>query len=238
MITLPPALLIDLDDTILDTTPSADRNWLNTAQRARDAGIPIDPTHFTQHMDDVRDWFWSDPQRSLIGRLNLEQARADMITETLVRMEYPNDIPTLAEQLQKDFTANRIPVMQPLDGAMTALAEFKNRNIKTALLTNGMAATQRAKVIHFELEQYFDKIYIEGEIGIGKPEPKLFHRVLSELDVTPDQAWMIGDSLAWEVAAPQQLGIKGVWLDWRRQGLPAESDIIPDLIIHSLADLI
>ncbi|QQE13266.1 HAD family hydrolase [Planctomycetota bacterium] len=238
MINLPPALLIDLDDTILDTTPSADRNWLQTAERAHAKGIDIDPTHFVTHMDDVREWYWSDPERSLIGRLNLEQARADMITEALTRMNCSQNIEPLARELQQDFTANRIEVMQPLDGAIDALKEIKNRGIKTALLTNGMGPTQRAKVIKFELEQYFDGIYIEGEIGIGKPEPKLFKRVLADLGVTEKDAWMIGDNLAWEVDAPQKLGIKGIWLDWRKQGLPADSEIIPDLIIHSLADLL
>ena len=235
---LPPALLIDLDDTILDTTDSADRNWLNVARRACESGCSFDPNHFFEVMLNVRDWYWSDPDRSLQGRLNLEQARANMVAETLRRMNYPGNLTQLSWDMQADFTEHRIQCMCPLDGAIEALTEFKRRHIKTALLTNGMGPTQRAKVDHFNLDQYFDSVLIEGEVGIGKPEPALFHRALSDLSVTHSQAWMIGDNLAWEVAAPQSLGIKGVWIDWRRSGLPDDSEIVPDLIIHSLKDLL
>ena len=42
------------------------------------------------------------------------------------------------------------------------------------LLTNGSAEMQRAKIVRFALETYFDWIQIEGEQGFGKPEPRAF----------------------------------------------------------------
>ena len=57
------------------------------------------------------------------------------------------------------------------------------------------------------------------------------------LDCSADEAWMVGDNLEWDVAAPQGLGIFAVWVDYAEEGLPATSDIIPDRTIRNIAEL-
>ena len=49
---------------------------------------------------------------------------------------------------------------------------------------------------------------------------------------------MVGDNLHWEIAAPQALGIKGVWVDWKGTGLPADTDVVPDRIFRSYTELV
>jgi len=39
------------------------------------------------------------------------------------------------------------------------------------------------------------------------------------------------------VAAPQRLGLHGIWLDRARAGLPADATVQPHRIIHALAEL-
>jgi putative hydrolase of the HAD superfamily len=49
---------------------------------------------------------------------------------------------------------------------------------------------------------------------------------------------MVGDNLEWEVAAPQRLGIFGIWFDAAGKGLPRDTHIRPDPIIASLSELL
>jgi len=49
---------------------------------------------------------------------------------------------------------------------------------------------------------------------------------------------MVGDNLEWEIAAPQRLGIYGIWYDGYALGLPCDCDIHPDRIIQSLPELL
>ena len=49
---------------------------------------------------------------------------------------------------------------------------------------------------------------------------------------------MVGDNLEWEVAAPQRLGMFGVWHDHLKVGLPADSPHKPDRIIQSLPEIL
>ncbi len=53
--------------------------------------------------------------------------------------------------------------------AHATLDRLKELGVKLALITNGAAEPQRAKVVRFALEHRFDHIQIEGEHGFGKP---------------------------------------------------------------------
>lgn len=74
-------------------------------------------------------------------------------------------------------------------------------------------------------------------MGIGKPEDGIYLLALDRLGVSAEDAWMIGDNYEWEVAAPQRLGIKGIWIDREGIGLPARSAEQPYMVIRSLGDL-
>jgi len=232
----PKAILFDLDDTILDTTLSADRLWLRAAEHfAQRAGT--DTEAFDKQMQISRAWFWSDPERNKAGRMDLYRARAGCVEHALEALLCRPDA-GLADEVASWFTKRRIPEMKPFDGAIDAIKKLKEAGVKTALISNGKGETQRDKVIRFGLEPYFDCILLEGEFGIGKPDRRVFDHALSKLNVKPQDAWMVGDNLDWEIAAPQKLGIKGVWVDWRGTGLPSDSDVTPDRIVRSIAELV
>ena len=105
--------------------------------------------------------------------------------------------------------------------------------MRLALVTNGPSATQRAKIERFALAPFFQHIQIEGELGFGKPEDQAYLHAMETLGVRPDQTWMIGDNLEWEVAAPQRLGIHAIWFDGFSRGLPQDATIRPDRIIQA-----
>ena len=66
---------------------------------------------------------------------------------------------------------------------------------RLALLTNGGSKGQRLKIDRFNLAMLFDVILIEGEVGFGKPDPRIYTKALAALDVPASEAWMIGDNL-------------------------------------------
>jgi putative hydrolase of the HAD superfamily len=108
---------------------------------------------------------------------------------------------------------------------------------RLALLTNGAADAQRRKISRFGLASLFDVILVEGEVGFGKPDERIYRLALRELNVDPQNAWMVGDNLEWDVAAPQKLGLFTVWIDRHGKGLPAERGIRPDRIMKALSEL-
>ena len=75
-------------------------------------------------------------------------------------------------------------------------------------------------------------------MGVGKPEEIVYRYALSKLKVKPEDAWMVGDNLEWDVAAPQRLGLHGVWVDAGGRGLPAGAGVVPHRIIRAFPELL
>jgi putative hydrolase of the HAD superfamily len=144
----------------------------------------------------------------------------------------------LAIRLADRFTCYREEQMFVFPGAHDAIDALKAYGVKLALVTNGAAVLQRAKVVRFALTDRFDHIQIEGEHGFGKPDERAYQHAMQALGVTAAETWMIGDNLEWEVEVPQRLGIFSIWIDVHGEGLPAESTVKPDRIIRSLTELL
>ena len=136
------------------------------------------------------------------------------------------------------YNSFREEQMHLFEGALHVVDTFRDRGVRLALITNGAAAPQRAKVVRFDLTHRFHHIQIEGEHGFGKPEERAYLHAMEALGVTAPETWMVGDNLEWEVVAPQRLGIYAVWHDHLGKGLPEGSDARPDLIIRSLGELL
>ena len=106
------------------------------------------------------------------------------------------------------------------------------------LVTNGSEFLQREKIEKFNLELLFDCIVIEGAYGAGKPDRRVFDFALETLEVSPAEAWMVGDNLLNDIAGAQSAGIKSIWVDWNNSGIPKDSPAVPDRVIRSIAELI
>jgi putative hydrolase of the HAD superfamily len=122
--------------------------------------------------------------------------------------------------------------------AAHALTALRQRGIPLGLVTNGDAREQRYKIERHALAAYFGAIVIEGEFGAGKPDAVVYQTALTALGVAPGpEVWMVGDHLEFDVAGPQRLGIRGVWLDRSGAGVPAGSAVRPDHIVRGLDEL-
>jgi FMN phosphatase YigB (HAD superfamily) len=106
------------------------------------------------------------------------------------------------------------------------------------------AEPQRAKVVRFVLEHRFDHTQIKGEHGVSKPEERAYNHAMEVLGVGPDETWMVGDNLEWEVVTPERLGIYAIWHDGYGVGLlpdspdPARPHHPPPVGIAAVAELL
>lgn len=232
----PQALLLDMDDTILEDTVSTDRCWQKACRQFASEVHPLSPEALVAQIDEVRAWYWGDRDRHRQGRMNLNRARAEIVARAFQNLGL--DDPELATRLAVCHAELREQEMKPFVGAMETLGQLRGRGLRLGLVTNGAGAMQRTKIARFGLAPFFDSIVIEGEFGVGKPDERVYRHVLGELGVPPARAWMVGDNLEWDVEAPQRLGIFGVWVDFAQKGLPAASHVKPDRTIHTLAELI
>lgn len=235
--TLPRAMLIDLDDTIL----AAGERPTVLLQIARELAAdlaPHPPHEVADRLEAALELFWSDPARHRAARFGVNEARRQVMVETFLDSGSPTLTGDLAARFAGRFAAVRDEITTCFPGAIEGLQGLKAHGVKLALITNGGADTQRAKIARFDLEPWFDHIQIEGEVGFGKPEDQAYHHAMAALGAEAHETWIVGDNLEWEVATPQRLGLTGVWVDGYGRGLPPDSRVRPDRIIRSLAELL
>jgi putative hydrolase of the HAD superfamily len=235
---LPRAMLIDMDDTILSAYGRPEIAWNHIAAEFADEFGPLSSQRVAIAVLTSARSFWSAAEAE--WRLKLEEARRIVVRDAFTALAAGgHTLPAeLATRIADRFTRYREEEMFIFPGAHDAIDAFKALGIKLALVTNGAADTQRAKVERFELSHRFDHIQIEGEHGFGKPEERAYLHAMDALGVTAEDTWMIGDNLEWEVEVPQKLGIYAIWMDVHGDGLPPGSTVKPDRIIRSLGELL
>ena len=234
MLTTPKAILFDLDDTIIDLTTATENVWQVIGEQfAPQAGLST--AVFADALNHTRAWFWDDPDRHREWRMKINAARGEIVR---LALQHANtDAPHIPAAVSQMGESLLLEGLQPFPGAIETLHHFRAQGIALALLTNGAGASQRRKIVKFNLEPCFDCILIEGEFGVGKPDARIYQHALQQLNVQPHEAWMVGDRLEWEVAAPQRAGIAGIWVDFKRSGLPANSPIQPNHIVQNISEL-
>lgn len=144
--------------------------------------------------------------------------------------------PALADELATLFFLHERPARHRVyPDAEPTLAALR-RTHRLGLVTNGLVDLQRAKLGASGLEPYFDAVVVSTEVGIGKPDPRIFLHALAALGPVPDEAAMVGDSLERDVAGARAAGIRGIWLN--RGSLPRPRGIVPDAEVTTLTALL
>src|SRR5581483_4821368 len=207
---LPGVMLLDLDDTILDDSSLIEDGWRVACERY--AGeYQIDPGELRRTIRESSEWYWGDPERHRLGRLDLDAARTDVVRLAMERLAIGHD--ELAARIARAYAEHREAGMEPLPEAVETVRWLRSQGCRLALLTNGAAEPQRRKISRFGLDHLFEAVFVEGEVGFGKPDDRIYRLALERLSANPADTWMVGDNLEWDVAAPQRHGLLGVWID-------------------------
>jgi putative hydrolase of the HAD superfamily len=238
---LPRAILFDLDDTIISAFGQSEAQWRRIVADYADRLEPTLPAELVAAVMAQSAWLWADAGQHKTWRMQIGNARRHIMAKAFAELAaaghaaHPRE---LGDELADRFQALHEAEMRMFPGAHETLDRLKDLGVRLALITNGAGAPQRAKVERFALEHRFDHIQIEGEHGFGKPEERAYTHAMAALGVGPEETWMVGDNLEWEVAAPQRLGIYAIWHDGYGVGLPADSPARPDRIIRALPELL
>ena len=135
------------------------------------------------------------------------------------------------------FSLQRDRDMRLEPGADALLAHLGRAGYRLALLTNGTGPLQRAKIERFGLTSRFHHIQIEGEVGVGKPDPAAFRQAFEALAVEPATVCVIGDSLEWDIRPARALGCRTVLFDPDRSPGDASHRCETDIHVRTFESL-
>ena len=109
----------------------------------------------------------------------------------------------------------------PVEGAKELLDELSRKSL-IGVLTNGFTEAQYRKLRSTGLDRYIQRMVISDEIGIQKPDTRLFRYAEQATGATPDSTVMIGDNPDNDIAGALSAGWHALYFD--RKGKPFASD--------------
>lgn len=92
-------------------------------------------------------------------------------------------------------------------GVREVLASLRAQGVRLALLTKGDLSVQRRRVDRSRLEPFFDLVRI-----VSEKSPHDIRAVVTQLDVRPERAWMVGNSVRSDVLPALEAGIRAIWI--------------------------
>ena len=96
----------------------------------------------------------------------------------------------------------------PIAGTVTILEALRANAVPTYAITNFSAETWPIAVGRFSfLRTHFDDVVVSGEVGLIKPDPKIYRALLSQNGLAPEDCFFIDDTLA-NVEGARAIGMR------------------------------
>ena len=89
------------------------------------------------------------------------------------------------------------------------LTELRRRNTRLYALTNWSAENFPVAQRRFEFLAWFQDIVVSGQVGLAKPDPKIFQLAIARCALTPERTVFIDDSAA-NVEAGRAAGLHAI----------------------------
>ncbi|ADJ14239.1 HAD family hydrolase [Halalkalicoccus jeotgali] len=208
------AVVFDLDYTL--AVVSRDRSTL-LAEASETVGVPTVS----------RETYGEAHQRA-----HAHETRGPIFADLLEE----GDGEALAEAYRNAIAAN----LEPIGGAESLVRTLEER-YAVGLLTNGPVVAQRDKLRTLGWEGLFDAAVITGELKRGKPHPEAFEAILGALEVSPEEAVYVGDSVETDIAGAAGIGMAVVQVLYPGGPDPdprANAHVERETIVEDLPDLI
>lgn len=106
---------------------------------------------------------------------------------------------------------------------------------RIGLITNGFSESQRKRLRACGIAEFFDSLVISDEVGLWKPDPRIFAVALSELEAPKERVLFVGDSLSDDYRGALGAGIDFCF--YNRDGVQTGGDIRPKHVIRELKQL-
>ena len=211
-------IVFDLDGTLIDSAP-------DLVEAVNFALTQLDkPTH---SQATIQQWIGNGAD-VLVKRALLNNWHVG---------EIPDDF-EVAFELFKNYYAEHDWVHSRLyDGVLETLQTLKNDGFKLACVTNKTARFTNPLMETAGLAPYFDFIASGDTFAEMKPNPLPLLETAKLLNVAPENAWMIGDSIN-DISAGKRAGFKTIAVSYGYAGQHSMADLNADYTVNAILEIV
>ncbi len=239
------AVVLDLYDTLVRWDPAQlpEVEWRGRKFRSTDPfQIEILQPRFEYKLNVER---WLDAYHSVVGEIMAEREQGETETtcdERFVRALTRFGMPPGAAMaaLARELTQVHMRHVRRITSAPAERVAAVRKiapHYRLGLLSNfDDSRTGHAVLSDTGVSHLFEAVIISANVGMRKPNPKIFARMLAMLSLPPGEVLFVGDTPQHDIVGAARVGMRTVWISGGKgpwpEGMPA-----PDFVIAGLDEL-
>lgn len=118
-----------------------------------------------------------------------------------------------------------------LDGAVDVLKQMKERGYILGAVTNGVSSLQNIKLDTAGIRSLFDVVVVSGDIGIYKPDRRIFDEAARRAGIPNEKVLFVGDHPINDIKGALGAGMKAIRMnygDFKGKGL-GEKGVVAEI---------
>ncbi len=130
------------------------------------------------------------------------------------------DLETFSKDISKEFRTHAMKVESwvPYPDAIPTLIATKKRGLMVGLVSNATELARRV-LANLDMEKYFDFIVISDEVGVRKPDKRIFEIALEMAGTKAHRSLFLGDKPSIDIVGAIGAGMKAILVD-RNEAFP------------------
>ncbi|GGH65185.1 YjjG family noncanonical pyrimidine nucleotidase [Phaeocystidibacter marisrubri] len=201
-------LFFDLDHTLWDfkTNSRETLSDLFHEMRLNEHGVQR-VEEFIETYELVNDEKWA-MYRS--GEIDKETLRTTRFLDSLRRFDVEH--PELSHRMEAEYI-KRSPHKTHLFPSTLDVLEHLGKSYEMHIITNGFSEVQDIKLEKSGLKPFFKSVITSEEVGVNKPDPKIFLHALKSAGAERKYSVMIGDNLDADIRGARRVGMHQVFFN-------------------------
>tara|TARA_B100000424_G_scaffold137613_1_gene104391 strand:- start:236 stop:658 length:423 start_codon:yes stop_codon:yes gene_type:complete len=136
----------------------------------------------------------------------------------------------------RDELLDLYKVLSPFKEVQETLKSLKEKKLKLAILSNGTPSLLNELVKSNNLENLFDDIFSIEEVGVYKPNSKVYDMPVKKYKIRKDEIAFLSAN-TWDVSGGGNYGYQAIWVN-RNNNIFDNLDFKPKLEIKNLSGLL
>ena len=199
-------VFFDLDHTLWDFETNSDITFAHIFERNQ---VSLDLDRFTETYNPFNRKYGKLFREDKVSKSDLRYSRLREAFDAL-EFEVGDDlIHTLSEEYIAFLSLNNNLFAHALD-----VLEYLRQKYSLHIITNGFEEVQHRKLASSSLKPYFEHVVTSENVGVKKPDPRIFHYALEKAEALPEESIMIGDNYEADIQGALNVGMRAIMCEF------------------------
>lgn len=157
--------------------------------------------------------------QELWRQLELGEITYEELSETTFRhfLKENLDLEVDGLEIMREYRSYFSKAHQLLPGVESTLKLARQLGYQLTILSNGERLIQNQRLELAGIKKYFNLIITSQEVGISKPDERIFDYFFARTKIPPEKTIFFGDGLQSDILGAEKYGFDSVWYNHRHR---------------------